>query len=88
MDSITVSYNTQLEREEQMQNYRYAVSFSVVCLGLEGLFLGMSLNRVTFASVIHLFLDSVGSFFTLWVALDGLAWSTYAVVATICMYVN
>jgi len=87
MDSITVSYNNQLDREEQMENYSYAIAFSIVCLILEGLFLGISLNRVTFGSVIHLFLDCAGSFFTLWVALDGLAWSTYAAAATICMYV-
>lgn len=71
-----------------MENYSYAVAFSIVCLILEGLFLGMALNRVTFASVIHLFLDCVGCFFALWIALDGLAWTTYAVVATFCMCVN
>lgn len=87
MDSITVSYNDQSDREEQMENYRFAIAFSVVCLGMQGIFLGMALNRVTFGSVILLFLDCMGSFFTLWVALDGLAWSTYAVVATMCMWV-
>ena len=39
MDSITVSYNNQLDREEQMENYSYAIAFSIVCLILEGLFL-------------------------------------------------
>ena len=85
MDSIAVSFNSQEEREEEMEKYRYAIAFSCVCLGLEGLFLAVSLNRVTFASVIQLFLDCIGTFFTLWVGLDGLAWATYATVATFCV---
>jgi hypothetical protein len=85
MDNITVGYEDQTEREEQMENYQYAVAFSVVCLGLQGVFLGITLNRVDFSAVIHLFLDCVGSFFSLWIALDGLAWATYGVTATICM---
>lgn len=85
MDNITVSYDDQIERENQMENYRYAVGFSVGCLVVQSIFLGISLNRVTLASVVQLFLDCVGIFFALWIALDGLAWSTYAVIATICM---
>eukprot|EP00603_Paraphysomonas_imperforata_P007676 CAMPEP_0114413540 /NCGR_PEP_ID=MMETSP0103-20121206/911_1 /TAXON_ID=37642 ORGANISM="Paraphysomonas imperforata, Strain PA2" /NCGR_SAMPLE_ID=MMETSP0103 /ASSEMBLY_ACC=CAM_ASM_000201 /LENGTH=155 /DNA_ID=CAMNT_0001581625 /DNA_START=83 /DNA_END=550 /DNA_ORIENTATION=+ len=86
MDNITVSYDDQAEREKQMENYRYAVAFAVACLGLQGIFLSISLNRVTLASVIHLFLDCAGSFFSLWIALDGLSWATYGVTATICIY--
>ncbi len=55
------------------------VLFKLAC------FLSSNLAVVTLASVMHLALDLVGIFFSMWIILDGLAWTTYSLVWLFCL---
>ena len=67
MDSITVAYDSEKEREDQMMNYQYAIAFSMACLVLARHCALHSINRVTMSSVLHLLMDFAGTIFVLWI---------------------
>ena len=85
VDSIQVSTESMEAWEDDAEKYRILISFSLGCLVFQALYMSRDVCVITFSDCAHIIVDVVGAFFTLWIAIDGLAWYTYIPLATTCM---
>jgi len=88
-DSIQVSMLNpadDAEYERYNTHYMTLLSFGIIFILWQLVCFLMNNPRVvTFSSVIHLVMDVLGIFFSVWIALDGLAWTTYLVTWVFCI---
>eukprot|EP01041_Mallomonas_annulata_P001177 gene1177-2289_t len=68
---------------DTLQNLCFA---ALVLLGIELLLMGFVFRISLFSMCIHISLDILGSFLTLWMILDGLDWRIYPFVFIVCVF--
>ena len=88
-DSIQVSMvdpADDLEYERYNQHYVTLLSFGIIFILWQlACFLINNPCVVTFGGVIHLVMDVFGIFFAVWIAMDGLAWTSYLLTWIFCI---
>ena len=85
IDSITISSIHSSDWLIDNSSYTSLISFSLICLCLQLIFLSLNYNKINFIYCLHIIFDYIGLFFSLWIAFDGLTWKTYIVISTFCM---
>ncbi len=78
-DATISDYNTIEE------SYSGLVAFGLFLIISELVIFSFNYNELTFNSAMHLLLDIIGTFFVLWIMLDGLDWKTYIYVLVFCL---
>ena len=93
IDSINSSFgNWGDSYNDSLYSYRESSYIGYISTGIIFLFfnfclfLGSGFQDRSFSSVMTLFLDVCGTFFCLWIAVDGLEWTTYVYVWTFCTF--
>lgn len=81
VDCVQVTTESADAREESAEKFRILISFSLACLFLEAVTMSRDLHKATFWDCVHVILDCIGAFMSLWIAADGLSWHTYIPVA-------
>ena len=87
-DSIQVSmrdYTSDHEYKIMNQQYEGIVSFSLIALFVQAVVLGLSPDRITLATMLHLGADCAACFWISWIILDGLDWYTYVYIFVFCV---
>jgi hypothetical protein len=83
IDSVQRTSDSEAWKDES-EKYVTLISFSLACLFFEAIHLSRDVCVISFTDCVHIILDCIGAFLSLWIAVDGLAWRTYISVATIC----
>lgn len=73
--------------KSESEKYVTLISFSLASLLFEAIYMSWDICIISFSDCVHIILDCIGAFLSLWIAVDGLAWRTYIAVAAICAYV-
>jgi len=87
-DPIQVSMNDPRDTDLYVQyerSYSTLISFGLVGLFFQFVFIISSRNRITALAALHVFLDFIACFFISWVILDGLDWREYGWILTFCV---
>ena len=90
VDSIKVTLNPFVNNDADYRradvSYTGLIAVAVILLLVEvGYAAGES--RITWATMVHVFLDFIACLFTSWIILDGLPWNLYVPVWVFCVYV-
>jgi len=91
VDSIKVTLNPFVNNDADYHradvSYTGLIAVAVILLLVElGYAAGES--RITWATMVHVFLDIIACLFTSWIILDGLPWDLYVPVWVFCVYVH
>ena len=93
VDSINSSFGrwgdsfSDTQYSHQESSYVGYISTGIIFLFVNFcIFLFTGFQDKSFSSVMSLFLDVCGTFFCLWIAIDGLEWTTYVYVWTFCAF--
>jgi hypothetical protein len=91
VDSIKVTLNPFVNNDADYHradvSYTGLIAVAVILLLVElGYAAGES--RITWATMVHVFLDVIACLFTSWIILDGLPWDLYVPVWVFCVYVH
>jgi hypothetical protein len=85
VDAINVTTENLQDREDISQTYDILISFGLWCLLCHFFFISRNYFRITLLGSLRIGLDFIGTFFVLWISLDGLSWKTYIVILTFCV---
>jgi hypothetical protein len=79
-------YPSQSGYDEREEDFLALVGASIVFLLFEMVYLAVTIETITLASCIHLFLDIVATIFIAWMILDSLDWRTMYVIFSFCTF--
>ena len=83
VDIIQISAST-ADYERYSREFDLLIAVAVLCLLIKGIAYGFTYHRVSLSFMMHLMLDVLGSFFVLWVILDGWRLESYIVIFLFC----
>lgn len=86
VDIIQISAS-ESEYERYSRNFDVLIAVAAACLLVKGVAYAFTFHRVSLSLLMHLMLDVIGSFFVMWVILDGWRWESYLVIFLFCGYV-
>ena len=89
-DSIVVSLNAHYQPKEyntQRDRYLSIIGFALIGLLWKAVCFSLTYHTISLLSAINIFLDVIGTFFVIWIFLDGLEWVNYIYIFVFCMQV-
>ena len=87
IDQIQTANKYSSDTYYRYANYSYQryIGFGILFLVIQFIILGINGANVNLGTMLHIFLDIVGSFFVIWITLDGLSWVTYTYIFYFCV---
>lgn len=83
VDIIRIS-TSEADYEKYSTDFDILIAVGTLCLLVKGVAYGFTYSRVSLGLAIHLLCDVIGSFFVIWIILDGWRIESYIVIFLFC----